>query len=106
MIWAGLKEDGGYARLGLLFRALEDSLAARGFEREPREYSPHLTFARVRDDRSGPEYDGLRETVERLQREFGPPLPFDVSELVVFRSDLSPKGPKYTALSRAPLRDE
>ena len=83
--------------LSSLHAALEDRCAAAGFEREPRSFHPHLTIARLRESR------GSRALAEHHKQ-----LGFDgqtltVSELVVFRSELSSKGSKHTALARHEL---
>jgi 2'-5' RNA ligase len=103
VIWVGLEPDTGYASLTRLYGVLANELESRGFGRETRAFAPHLTLARVREDRPRAEYDDLRGTIAALARGFLPPAPFGVEELTVFRSDLSPKGPRYTALARLPL---
>ncbi|MGH3087137.1 MAG: RNA 2',3'-cyclic phosphodiesterase, partial [Rubrobacteraceae bacterium] len=46
VIWAGM--DGEVNRLRALAKDVEDALEAEGFEREKREFSPHLTLGRAR----------------------------------------------------------
>lgn len=46
VIWLGTTEGG--AELRALARRLDEALAVRGFEREAREFSPHVTLGRVR----------------------------------------------------------
>lgn len=86
--------DPGGACAALQERA-EAALAAGRFHRpEKRRFWPHMTLARVkRDRRAGP-----------LAPE--PPLPghFIASEVVLYRSLLSPRGARYEALARLPLR--
>ena len=80
--------------LSSLHAAVENHCAAAGFEREPRAFHPHLTIARLRDSK------GSRKLAE-YHRQLGlTQQTFTVSELVVFRSELSDKGSKHTALSR------
>ena len=77
--------------------ALEDHCAAANFEREPRPYHPHLTIARLRESRDS-------RTLAEHHKQLGfPAQTFTVSELVVFRSELSSKGSKHTALARHKL---
>jgi 2'-5' RNA ligase len=103
VVWVGIREDGGLAALRALFTRLEDELHVRGFDRERRALSPHLTLARVRERATREDIRSLGETVMRLAA--GPPLAgsFEVRELTVMRSDLGPRGPRYTPLSRARL---
>ena len=83
--------------LSSLHLALEDHCATAGFEREPRAFHPHLTIARLRDSK------GTRALAEHHGQLGFPPQAFTVSELVVFRSELSSKGSKHTALARHEL---
>jgi 2'-5' RNA ligase len=103
VIWVGLGQDAGYGAFAGLFDGLEAELASRGFGRESRSFAPHLTLARVRENRPRVDHDALRAAVEGLRRDFDNSLEFTVGDLVVFRSDLSPQGPGYTALARLPL---
>jgi 2'-5' RNA ligase len=83
--------------LSSLHAALEDRCAVAGFEREPRSYHPHLTIARLRESK------GSRALAEHHKQHGLPAQTFTVSELVVFRSELSSKGSKHTALARHEL---
>jgi 2'-5' RNA ligase len=89
--------DDSQSPLMLLHASVEEACAAAGFAREPRPYHPHLTIARLRESKDAP---GLAEQ----HRQIGfPPRAFTVSEIVLFRSELSSKGSKHTALSRHQL---
>lgn len=60
---------------------------------EDRPYRPHLTIARIRRP------DGARRLVDaHLQMKFEP-VAVKVNEVILFRSELSPKGSKYTVIS-------
>ena len=83
--------------LSSLHAAVEDRCAAAGFEREPRSFHPHLTIARLRESK------GSRALAEHHKQLGFPAQTFTVSELVVFRSELSSKGSKHTALARHEL---
>ena len=80
--------------LSSLHLSIENACAAAGFEREARPFHPHLTIARLRESK------GARALAEHHKQLAFPPQPFTVSELVLFRSELSSKGSKHTALSR------
>jgi RNA 2',3'-cyclic 3'-phosphodiesterase len=85
------------AHLDTLYSAIEEELAAVGFAREWRPFHPHLTVARLRHSQ------GARQLAE-LHRSLGfAPIAFDVSEVVVFRSELLKQGSKHTAISRHKL---
>jgi 2'-5' RNA ligase len=79
--------------LAVLHSALEHSLAAAAFPREPRPFHPHLTIARIRNPK------GTRPLADLHQRLGFPPQSFTVSEVIVFRSELLKEGSKHTAIS-------
>jgi 2'-5' RNA ligase len=98
VLWIGCPTmEAQASRLHLLHGALEDRCAAAGFEREPRAYHPHLTIARLRESKDS------RTLAEHHRRLDFASQSFTVSGLVVFRSELSSKGSKHTALSRHEL---
>jgi 2'-5' RNA ligase len=76
---------------------IEDSCAAAGFAREARSFHPHLTIARIREAKDS------RELADYHRQKDLPPQTFTVSEVVLFRSELSSKGSKHTALSHCSL---
>jgi 2'-5' RNA ligase len=81
------------APLAALAAAVERGVVAAGFEPEPRRFRPHLTLGRVRG-RAAPDVAGVAPP---------PPSPFEVSEAVLFRSDLGSQGAHYTPLERMSL---
>ena len=91
VLWAGLEDAQG--RLAGLAGAVDDALA-REFEPERRAFAAHLTVAR-----SDPPL--------RLPEDFGTaPLrsdPFEVREIVLFRSHLRRPAPVYEPIGRFPL---
>jgi RNA 2',3'-cyclic 3'-phosphodiesterase len=92
VLWIGVEDPTGeLARLHELF---ETECAVEGFDRETRDFSPHLTIARLRRP------EGTKALAETNQILGFESLSVDVNELVVFRSEPSGKGSKYTALSR------
>jgi RNA 2',3'-cyclic 3'-phosphodiesterase len=95
VLWIGIEEaETSESRLHQLHAAIEDSCAAHGFEREERPYHPHLTIARVREAKN------TRALADRhKQTDFAAEM-FTVSEVVVFRSELSSAGSKHSPLSR------
>ena len=83
VLWAGVQGD--LAPLLKLQTRLEVSLAARGFPKETRPFSPHLTLARVRGKLSPTDMQHLAAAVESAQAQ-------PKRELPVHR--LSPNPPK------------
>jgi RNA 2',3'-cyclic 3'-phosphodiesterase len=76
-----------------LHTAIENGCAAAGFARESRPYHPHLTIARIREAKDA------RALAEYHQQCGFPTQTFAVSEVVVFRSELSSQGSQHTYLS-------
>ena len=92
VLWIGVEDPSG--RLTELQRRVEEECAKEGFAKEDRAYKPHLTLARLRHP------DGARKLAEtHLQTKFSV-INVPVTEFVVFRSQLSPKGSTYTAISK------
>ena len=97
VLWVGLTAIP--ESLKQLHAAIEDEIAREGFPREPKRFSPHLTIGRVRDPRGAG-----RVAEDLIERGFAPEA-FQSREVIVMRSDLSPKGSIYTPLAAIPLRD-
>ncbi|UCE84903.1 MAG: RNA 2',3'-cyclic phosphodiesterase [Deltaproteobacteria bacterium] len=75
-----------------LAAAVERGVVAAGFEAEARPFRAHLTLGRVRGRYALPS-DAPAPA----------PCPFEVGEIALLASDLSPSGPTYTRLERLPL---
>jgi 2'-5' RNA ligase len=96
VVWLGL--GGDVLPLTQLFYRLEKAFAALGHLPEGRAFNPHLTLGRVK---SPANRDKLARMLEKM-----PPVdwpPFEVKELILFQSVLSPQGSKYTPLKVIPL---
>lgn len=101
VLWAGL--DGDLDALRQLKNELDEKLATLGYEPEKRDYSPHLTLARV-------EHLALRE-IEQLERQLGcfEAVRFGawrVEKVELMRSVLSPTGAKYDLLKAISLKSQ
>lgn len=96
VIWAGVTAGGD--DMVRVEQEVSRRLATCGIEPEGREYSPHVTLARVRDA------GGLRprDVVESAPR--GTIGTTRVAAITLFQSRLSPKGPTYMPLQRTGLR--
>lgn len=99
VVWAGI--EGDVAALGALVAELGRRLAPLGFPPEDRPFSAHLTLGRAREGRGAPGIAGALASA----REAGS-APWRATEVVLFESHLSPKGPRYEALAHAPLAAE
>lgn len=103
VLWAGLAEDEGAAALTRLHGFVEAALEARGFDREDRPFSAHITLARTRDDISSAERRSIGDALREVSERVSPAGEVPVDTLTVMRSDLSAAGPRYTPLVRVPL---
>ena len=92
VLWIGVSRGGDSMRG--LYASLVAETEPLGFAREEREYSPHLTFARLKQSTN----------VERLLASLRLPASnMPVHEITLFRSHLSQQGARYEALGRYPL---
>lgn len=109
VFWIGM--EGGPA-LASLAAEIDEELAPLGVPREQRQFSPHLTLARRAGGSGSPRRlkgDRVTGTFDRLQQklaalgtpEFGS---MTAREFWLYRSQLSPKGSKYTKLEQFPLQ--
>jgi RNA 2',3'-cyclic 3'-phosphodiesterase len=98
VVWLGIAEgEAGVLELGVGVYA---GLRSRGLRFDDRPLAPHLTLARVVEDASAAEAKTVGAALEELAIES---LRFEVGEIAVVQSVLSPKGPRYTALATVPL---
>ena len=99
VIWVGLVD--GKAALIDLQKQLERELEKIGFESEDRAFHPHLTLGRMKSSKGK---EGLVGMMTRYQEEeFGD---FQAERIILFKSDLRPTGPIYTALREIRLEGE
>jgi RNA 2',3'-cyclic 3'-phosphodiesterase len=97
-LWVGVGE--GSEELCALHDRLEPPLLKLGcYRREERRYTPHITLGRVRSERPKDQLAAALASQAGWQGGVT-----DVREILVLSSELTPKGPIYTVLSRAPLK--
>ncbi len=96
VVWLGLAGD--LEVLQTFHRRLEAALSSLGHLPEGRPLHPHLTLGRVRSPA------GRERLAQKLQELPAPQwAPFLVTEVILFRSNLSPQGATYTPLKVIPL---
>jgi 2'-5' RNA ligase len=96
VVWLGL--EGDLVPLARFYRQLEKAFAPLGYPPEGRPFHPHLTLGRVKSPRGRL---GLTKVLKELPQ---PPWPaFQVKEIILYRSVLSPQGSTYTPLKAIPL---
>lgn len=109
VFWIGMEAG---AELVELAAAADQKMAPLGVPKENRPFSPHLTLARSAGGSGSPRWqknDQSNRTFQRLQEklaglptpEFGTMTP---REFFLYRSQLSPKGSKYTKLAEFGLQ--
>ncbi len=97
VIWIGMAE--GSREAGKVASKLDARLEKAGVKREGRPFAGHLTLARLKKPMDYIDYLViLGNMLEGLQD-----MAFDVSEIVLYESILSSKGPTYQALERMRL---
>ncbi|MDY6934184.1 MAG: RNA 2',3'-cyclic phosphodiesterase [Spirochaetota bacterium] len=98
VIWCGIKTD---ARIiDNIFKDIENFSSHFGFQKEKRRFIPHLTLARVRKGKRMTE-DIVKFIEKNSDRYFGES---SFKKLVLYSSNLTPKGPQYTELKYINLR--
>lgn len=91
VIWVGVKEERD--NLIKLKMDIEKEMVNLGFEREEREFTPHLTLGRVRSQKGREAL--LKKIEENRDLNLGS---FYVNSFHLFRSDLHPQGAIYTKI--------
>jgi 2'-5' RNA ligase len=80
-------------------KVVDKAVRKRGFPREARKFTPHVTIGRIRQ--GNPTLSRLAEHLqEHAATELGTT---PVDEVLVYSSDLLPDGPEHHVLGRAPL---
>jgi 2'-5' RNA ligase len=99
VVWLGVA--GALERLRALQAGVERCIAPLGFPTEQRAFSPHLTLGRAEKDAGRSELAAVGAAVSAT----APPrsVAWQVSQIALIRSELSPRGARYTTLARADL---
>jgi len=111
VFWIGIQAG---PQLAELAERVDVAVAELGIPREDRPYSPHLTLARGGAGRSSgsPKWrkgDSPKNTFAVLEKRLAAMGELDFGamtahEFILYQSQLSPSGSKYTKLQRFPLR--
>jgi 2'-5' RNA ligase len=98
VIWVGIEDS---SILNKLKKDIEDSMVLLGYQKEEKEFKPHLTFGRVRSKK------GILNLINELdnfkERDFGY---VNVKSIKLMRSDLKPKGAEYSCLYEIPFGEK
>ena len=100
VIWVGVDKGDNEAKAIAL--DLEKRIAKIGIPKEERPFSSHITLGRVR---SSLNLKQLAQGLKNQENVFtAKNLEFEVSQITLFKSTLTPKGPIYEALKEASLK--
>lgn len=95
VIWIGIRNA---EQLSIIAKKLDEELHSVGFEREKREFSPHLTLARAREIISSTKIEKLID--QYSEEEFGKEV---VQSIRLKKSVLTPKGSIYSTVDEVIL---
>jgi len=98
VIWAGLGNN--LMPLEKMAEQLELAVRKLQFLEEKKKFNPHLTLGRVRNPK------GLTPLLDHIQTARLEPIECSLSELVLFKSTLTPQGPIYDRLHQVMLGEE
>lgn len=109
VFWVGMEAG---PQLATLASAIDEKMASLGIPKEERAFTPHLTLARgggrsgsprrIKGDQPNRVFDLLQKRIAALPApEFGY---MAARQFVLYQSQLSPKGSKYTKLARFDLQ--
>lgn len=98
VLWAGVA--GGLSSLRQLHEHVQRANLFFGFAAEKREFSPHLTLARLRSNKG---LNALLAAVEELRGSAANLGELSVTSVDLMQSELGRRGPTYTLLGAAKL---
>jgi len=109
VFWVGIHAG---PQLAQLAGDIDAAVAELGVPREDRPYSPHLTLARAGGRSGEPKWrkgDGPSSTFAVLQKRLAAMGELDfgkmtANQFILYQSQLSPAGSKYTKLENFPMR--
>ncbi|HXX64186.1 MAG TPA: RNA 2',3'-cyclic phosphodiesterase [Bacteroidota bacterium] len=97
VVWLGVSGD--IDKLEALWRSVEDSMTAIGFDREERAFSPHLTLARIKYLRPRFSWQKAIDGIKDIRL-----AGFEVDHISLMKSELKPSGAVYSEIARADLK--
>lgn len=95
VIWLGIQNS---EQIKIIAEKIDKKLTGLGFKKEKRDFSPHLTIARVR---SAKNKDKILKVIEKYKDTLFAEVKVDCLKLK--KSDLTPNGPVYTTLREVKL---
>ncbi len=99
VLWAGI--NGDLAALNDLQQSVDRAISALGFAPERRPFRPHLTLGRVRDQVWPADRRRIGSLISQARLPDSPP--WQVSEVHLIKSNLTPQGAIYSSLGTSSL---
>ncbi len=96
VLYLGLHESPG---LSILKEAMDSALAKAGFSEDDKPFKAHLTLCRIRSPETAVAL-GAAAGALKVEKK----VAFTVSRFVLYKSDLSPKGARYSVIKDFQLR--
>lgn len=93
VLWLGLEKP--LPELENIAKDLEDAFEVLGFEKEQRDFSPHLTLARIKEGKPDRELPKIVESFGKIE---SPKVLVD--SVCFYKSQLTSDGPVYTLLKK------
>jgi 2'-5' RNA ligase len=100
VVWVGLSGD--LDKLSKLQKQIEDNMAILGYPEEDREFTPHLTLARVRFQPPPAELQKFTQLLTSTK--FDGVYQMEVKAVNLMRSQLTPQGAIYSQLNSVALK--
>jgi 2'-5' RNA ligase len=95
IIWVGIKE--GVNQLKELYNSIENKLSNKGFPREDKDFSGHITIGRVKFIRDKTNFIQILKRIEVNN------FTQEVGSIDLMESKLTPSGPIYNIAAKFPL---
>lgn len=95
IIWVGIKE--GVSKLKELYNSIESKLSNKGFPRENKDFSGHITIGRVKFIRDRTNFIQILKRIEVNN------FTQEVVSIDLMESKLTPSGPIYNVTAKFPL---
>lgn len=95
IIWVGIRE--GISELKELYNSIENKLSNKGFPREDKDFSGHITIGRVKFIRDKTNFIQILKRIEVNN------LSQEVGSIDLMESKLTPGGPIYDITAKFPL---
>lgn len=95
-LWLGMENS---AELRALKEAIEEALFTRGFNRDEKDFTPHLTLCRIRS-RKDSRALAPAATAIKVEKK----VAFVVNAFVLYKSILGPGGARHSVIREFPLK--